>query len=107
MEFSIKKLDMDGKKDILAMQNFVAQYGNGLGAYNFYRRTRRCNNIQVKIPKGTTTIDLSGKIIYPSFIDLYSDLGIKKPKRDFSRGRRPHGLFLTPCFLSKPFSNSL
>ena len=25
----------------------------------------------VKIPKGTTTIDLSGKIIYPSFIDIY------------------------------------
>ena len=43
----------------------------------------------VKIPEGTTTIDLSGKIIYPSFIDIYSDFGIKKPKRDFSRGRRP------------------
>ena len=43
----------------------------------------------VKIPKGTKTIDLSGKIIYPSFIDIYSDFGIKKPKRDFSRGRRP------------------
>lgn len=43
----------------------------------------------VKIPEGTTTLDLSGKIIYPSFIDIYSDFGIKKPKRDFSRGRRP------------------
>ena len=43
----------------------------------------------VKIPKGTKTIDLSGKIIYPSFIDIYSDFVIKKPKRDFSRGRRP------------------
>ena len=43
----------------------------------------------VKIPKGITTIDLSGKTIYPSFIDIYSDFGIKKPKRDFSRGRRP------------------
>ena len=37
----------------------------------------------VKIPKGTTSIDLSGKTIYPSFIDIYSDFGIKKPKRDF------------------------
>ncbi|QTE23177.1 amidohydrolase family protein [Polaribacter cellanae] len=35
----------------------------------------------VKIPKGTKTIDLSGKTIYPSFIDIYSDFGIKKPKR--------------------------
>ena len=43
----------------------------------------------VKIPKGTTTVELNGKTIYPSFIDIYSDFGIKKPKRDFSRGRRP------------------
>ena len=43
----------------------------------------------VKIPKGTNTVELNGKTIYPSFIDIYSDFGIKKPKRDFSRGRRP------------------
>ena len=43
----------------------------------------------VKIPEGTPSVDLSGKIIYPSFIDIYSDFGINKPKRDFSRGRRP------------------
>ena len=35
----------------------------------------------VKIPTGTETIDVSGKTIYPSFIDIYSDFGIKKPKR--------------------------
>ena len=34
----------------------------------------------IKIPKGTKTVDLSGKTVYPSFIDLYSDFGIKKPK---------------------------
>lgn len=35
----------------------------------------------VKIPNGTKTTDLKGKTIYPSFIDLYSDFGIAKPKR--------------------------
>ena len=35
----------------------------------------------VKIPSGTQVIDVSGKNIYPSFIDIYSDFGINKPKR--------------------------
>ena len=35
----------------------------------------------VSIPKNTTTIDLSGKSIYPSFIDMYTTFGVKKPKR--------------------------
>lgn len=35
----------------------------------------------VKIPDGTKTTDLKGKTIYPSFIDIYSDFGIAKPKR--------------------------
>lgn len=39
----------------------------------------------VKIPVGTKTTDLAGKTIYPSFIDIYSDFGITKPKRE--RGR--------------------
>ena len=34
----------------------------------------------VKIPKGAKVVNLSGKTIYASFIDLYSDFGIKKPK---------------------------
>jgi imidazolonepropionase-like amidohydrolase len=37
----------------------------------------------VKIPEGTTTLDLSGKIIYPSFIDIYSDLELKNQKEIF------------------------
>ncbi|AUC84066.1 amidohydrolase [Polaribacter sp. ALD11] len=41
----------------------------------------------VKIPKGAKIVDLSGKTIYPSFIDLYSDFGIKKPKRASSNSR--------------------
>ncbi len=41
----------------------------------------------VKIPKGTPTKDLSGKNIYPSFIDIYSDFGIAKPKKQASRSR--------------------
>ncbi|WP_246457735.1 amidohydrolase family protein [Winogradskyella echinorum] len=35
----------------------------------------------VNIPKNTTTVDLSGKTIYPSFIDMYTDFGVQKPKR--------------------------
>ena len=34
----------------------------------------------IKIPNGTKTIDLEGKTMYPSFIDIYSDFGIAKPK---------------------------
>ncbi|MFT6066214.1 MAG: imidazolonepropionase-like amidohydrolase [Polaribacter sp.] len=41
----------------------------------------------VKIPKGTKTTDLKGKTIYPSFIDLYADFGIVKPKRPTSNSR--------------------
>ena len=43
----------------------------------------------VSIPNGTKTVDLKGKTIYPSFIDIYSDFGVKKPKRDRGNNRRP------------------
>ena len=42
----------------------------------------------VKIPDGTKIVDLSGKTIYPSFIDIYSDFGIAKPKRPSGNFRR-------------------
>jgi imidazolonepropionase-like amidohydrolase len=35
----------------------------------------------VNIPKNSVTIDLSGKSIYPSFIDAYSKFGVTQPKR--------------------------
>ena len=35
----------------------------------------------INIPENSTVIDLEGKEVYPSFIDLYSDFGIPKPKR--------------------------
>ncbi|TCK68760.1 imidazolonepropionase-like amidohydrolase [Winogradskyella wandonensis] len=35
----------------------------------------------VKIPANTTKVDLSGKSIYPSFIDMYTTFGVKKPER--------------------------
>ena len=34
----------------------------------------------VSIPKNAQIIDLKGKSIYPSFIDLYSSFGIEIPK---------------------------
>lgn len=36
---------------------------------------------QVSIPKNTKVINLEGKSIYPSFIDIYSSFGIEKPTR--------------------------
>ncbi|MCL7762786.1 amidohydrolase family protein [Polaribacter sp. Z014] len=41
----------------------------------------------VSIPKGTEIIDLEGKIIYPSFIDMYASFGIEKPKKSPSSRR--------------------
>ena len=43
----------------------------------------------VSLPQNTIRIDLDGKSIYPSFIDIYSDFGIEKPKRNSSAGRSP------------------
>ena len=42
----------------------------------------------VKLPTHVTTVDLTGKSIYPSFVDVYSDYGIKKSP---SQGRRRFG----------------
>lgn len=41
----------------------------------------------VAIPSNAITVDLSGKHIYPSFIDMYTGFGIEKPKRQ-DAGRR-------------------
>ncbi|WP_072765015.1 amidohydrolase family protein [Arenibacter nanhaiticus] len=41
----------------------------------------------VSIPKNTVIINLEGKYIYPSFIDIYSDFGIEKPKKASNGGR--------------------
>lgn len=41
----------------------------------------------VTIPKNSNIIDVSGKSIYPSFIDMYSDFGVEKPKRPSGGGR--------------------
>ena len=35
----------------------------------------------VKAPKNATKVDLNGKYIYPSFIDMYTSFGLKKPER--------------------------
>lgn len=43
----------------------------------------------VRIPEGSVVIDLKGKTIYPSFIDLYTDFGVTKAKRAQGNGRSP------------------
>ncbi|MDR5589851.1 amidohydrolase family protein [Christiangramia sp. SM2212] len=35
----------------------------------------------INVPKNSIVVDLKGKEVYPSFIDLYSEFGISKPKR--------------------------
>lgn len=41
----------------------------------------------VALPKNTVVMDVSGKSIYPSFIDIYSDFGVEKPEKVPSDGR--------------------
>ncbi len=41
----------------------------------------------VKLPKNTVVMDVSGKTIYPSFIDIYSGFGVKKPEKAETEGR--------------------
>jgi len=43
----------------------------------------------VTIPKNSITIDLAGKTIYPSFIDIYTSFGVEKPKSNLGRNRDP------------------
>lgn len=40
----------------------------------------------ITIPKNCTTINLEGKSIYPSFIDIYTDFGIEKPTNNSNPG---------------------
>lgn len=35
----------------------------------------------INVPANSIVVDLKGKEVYPSFIDLYSDFGIEKPKK--------------------------
>lgn len=35
----------------------------------------------ISVPKNAVIVDLEGKEVYPSFIDIYSDFGMEKPKR--------------------------
>lgn len=41
----------------------------------------------IKVPNNAKTINLEGKTIYPSFIEVYSDFGIKKPNRASGNSR--------------------
>ena len=43
----------DGKWDILAVQQFFAHYGNGIGAYNMYRRTGYPVSLQYPVESGS------------------------------------------------------
>jgi imidazolonepropionase-like amidohydrolase len=49
----------------------------------------------VAIPKNSIAIDLAGKTIYPSFIDIYTNFGIEKPKINMTPGRNRNPLYDT------------
>ncbi|NJW51618.1 amidohydrolase family protein [Salinimicrobium oceani] len=40
----------------------------------------------INVPANAVVVDLKGKTIYPSFIDLYSNFGIEKPKSEGGNG---------------------
>jgi hypothetical protein len=44
---------------------------------------------QISIHKEATIIDATGKTIYPSFIDLFTEFGIQKPQRKSGNSRSP------------------
>src|SRR5258706_2600225 len=44
---------------------------------------------QVTVPAGYTTVDLKGKYIYPSLIDMYTSYGLPDVER--TRGGNPYG----------------
>ena len=43
----------------------------------------------VTIPSNAVIVDLQGKYIYPSFIDVFSAFGVEQPKRPSGGGRSP------------------
>ena len=43
----------------------------------------------INIPQNSLTIDAKGNVIYPSFIDIFSNFGINKPKKVTSEGGSP------------------
>ena len=45
--------------------------------------------IGIEIPKNCVIVNLEGKSIYPSFIDIYTNFGIEKPKPILSSERNP------------------
>ena len=60
---------------IIEKGSLLIQNGKVIGAGN-----------NLSIPKNCTTINLEGKSIYPSFIDIYTDFGIEKPKNFSNSG---------------------
>ena len=66
-------------KNVTIHVNPTKTIQNGMFAIREGKITAVGKNISV--PKNSIVVDLEGKEVYPSFIDLYSDFGIKKPER--------------------------
>jgi imidazolonepropionase-like amidohydrolase len=62
---------------VIEKGTLLIQNGKVIGAGN-----------NITIPKNCITIDLEGKSIYPSFIDIYTDFGIEKAQTSGGSGRR-------------------
>jgi len=61
---SFNGADTNGKWDILANQQFFAHFGNGIGAYNLYRRTGFPTSLQFNVESGSGPFIRS--FFYPS-----------------------------------------
>lgn len=46
----------------------------------------------VKIPENAVVLDLKGRFIYPSFIDLWAQYGLNLPKKEDIKPKDPNGL---------------
>lgn len=53
----------------------------------------------VSIPKNTVLVDLKGKSIYPSFIDIFSDFGVKNQNVLKVQGVLPSMMLLEKVFI--------
>jgi len=72
--------NLDGKWDILATQQFVAHYGNGIDSYNMYRRTGYPTSLQFNVEPSSGNFIRS--FLYPSNeADVNSNIS-QKPNVD-------------------------
>jgi imidazolonepropionase-like amidohydrolase len=69
--------------------NIVKSYDNIISEGTLLIKSEKIIAVgkNISIPKEAILVDLNGKYIYPSFVEVFSDFGIKEVKRPSSSGR--------------------